>query len=110
MCMVRKSYCTNHSSSALMYVEASTTSAKTQSSFQGAQMPLEATIAADIPFSISRMQVHAAWLADTANISGYEQTGCTQSMFANRLSWTYDFRGPSKSVDTGELGQQAEKA
>lgn len=24
-------------------------------------------------------------------------------MFANRLSWTYDFRGPSKAVDTGEL-------
>lgn len=22
-------------------------------------------------------------------------------MFANRLSWTYDFRGPSKAVDTG---------
>ena len=47
------------------------------------------------------LQVHAAWLADVPNITGYEQTGCTQSMFANRLSWTYDFRGPSKAVDTG---------
>jgi hypothetical protein len=31
----------------------------------------------------------------------YEQTGCAGSMFANRLSFTYDFRGPSKTVDTG---------
>ena len=34
---------------------------------------------------------------------GYEQTGCAQSMFANRLSWWFDFRGPSKCVDTGKL-------
>ena len=46
-------------------------------------------------------EVHAGWLADIPNITGYEQTGCTQSMFANRLSWWYDFRGPSKAVDTG---------
>ena len=35
--------------------------------------------------------------------AGYEQTGCAQSMFANRLSWWFDFRGPSKCIDTGEL-------
>ena len=46
-------------------------------------------------------EVHAQWLADVDNITGYEQTGCTMSMFANRLSFTYDFRGPSKAVDTG---------
>lgn len=23
-------------------------------------------------------------------------------MFANRLSWTFDFRGPSKAIDTGD--------
>ena len=34
--------------------------------------------------------------------AGYEQTGCAQSMFANRLSWWFDFRGPSKCIDTGE--------
>jgi hypothetical protein len=33
--------------------------------------------------------------------AGYEQTGCAQSMFANRLSWYFDFRSPSKCIDTG---------
>ena len=46
-------------------------------------------------------EVHALWLGDINNITGYEQTGCTMSMFANRLSFTYDFKGPSKAVDTG---------
>ena len=46
-------------------------------------------------------EVHALWLGDVNNITGYEQTGCTMSMFANRLSFTYDFKGPSKAVDTG---------
>jgi hypothetical protein len=41
------------------------------------------------------------WLSDTNNITGYEQTGCTLSMFANRLSFFFDFKGPSKAVDTG---------
>ena len=36
-----------------------------------------------------------------ARHAGYEQTGCAQSMFANRLSWYFDFRGPSKCIDTG---------
>ena len=36
--------------------------------------------------------------------TGYEQTGCAQSMFPNRLSWWFDFRGPSKCIDTGEPG------
>ena len=46
-------------------------------------------------------ELHAQWLSDIAGITGYEQTGCTLSMFANRLSFTFDFRGPSKAVDTG---------
>ena len=46
-------------------------------------------------------EVHALWLGDVNNITGYEQTGCTMSMFANRLSFTYDFKGPSKAIDTG---------
>jgi hypothetical protein len=46
-------------------------------------------------------EVHALWLGDINNITGYEQTGCVMSMFANRLSFTYDFKGPSKAVDTG---------
>eukprot|EP00884_Botryococcus_braunii_P011836 jgi/Botrbrau1/20653/Bobra.113_1s0077.1 len=43
---------------------------------------------------------HAMWLDDIPNISGYEQTGCASSMLANRLSWFFDFQGPSKVVDT----------
>jgi fatty acid synthase len=45
--------------------------------------------------------VHAQWLADVDSVTGYEQTGCAASMFANRLSWFYNFKGPSKIVDTG---------
>ncbi|CAK0786732.1 hypothetical protein CVIRNUC_009946 [Coccomyxa viridis] len=45
-------------------------------------------------------ETHAQWLGDIDSISGYEQTGCAQSMFANRLSWWFDFRGPSKCIDT----------
>lgn len=48
-------------------------------------------------------EVHALWLGDVRNITGYEQTGCTMSMMANRLSFFYGFKGPSKAVDTGEI-------
>lgn len=51
-------------------------------------------------------EVHAMWLSDYNNITGYEQTGCTLSMFANRLSFFFDFKGPSKAVDTGALALQ----
>jgi hypothetical protein len=47
-------------------------------------------------------EMHATWIKDIPTITGYEQTGCVQSMFANRLSWWFDFRGPSKCVDTGK--------
>src|SRR6266702_3285461 len=33
-------------------------------------------------------------------ITGYENTGCAKSMFANRLSFFFDFRGPSLTIDT----------
>ncbi|CAK0731645.1 hypothetical protein CVIRNUC_000023 [Coccomyxa viridis] len=45
-------------------------------------------------------EIHAQWLANVNEITGYEQTGCTLSMFANRLSFSFDFQGPSKAVDT----------
>ena len=50
-------------------------------------------------------EVHAMWLSDYNSITGYEQTGCTLSMFANRLSFFFNFKGPSKAVDTGALQQ-----
>ena len=37
-------------------------------------------------------EAHDAWSHDMDNIVGYEMTGCTRSMFANRLSYTFDLR------------------
>lgn len=45
-------------------------------------------------------QAHQLWLSNADDITGYEHTGCSASMFANRLSWTFDLRGPSKCIDT----------
>ncbi len=36
---------------------------------------------------------HEAWTSDVDSISGYEMTGCTSSMTANRLSYFFDFKG-----------------
>jgi fatty acid synthase len=37
---------------------------------------------------------------DADQIVGYTLTGCTRSMFANRISFFFDLRGPSLAVDT----------
>ena len=37
---------------------------------------------------------------DGTGISGYENTGCCFTMFANRVSFHFDFHGPSLSIDT----------
>lgn len=37
---------------------------------------------------------------DIPNVSGYAITGCSRSMFANRISYTFDFKGPSYAIDT----------
>jgi len=34
------------------------------------------------------------------SITGYENSGCSLSMFSNRLSFYYDFHGPSHTIDT----------
>ena len=41
----------------------------------------------------SASESHDAWTADADRVTGYEMTGCTRSMFANRLSYFFDFRG-----------------
>jgi len=41
----------------------------------------------------SASEAHDAWTADADRVTGYEMTGCTRSMFANRLSYFFDFRG-----------------
>jgi acyl transferase domain-containing protein len=41
----------------------------------------------------SASESHEAWSNDPEKIVGYEMTGCTRSMFANRLSFFFDFKG-----------------
>ena len=43
----------------------------------------------------SASESHDAWSGDPDNIVGYEMTGCTRSMFANRISYFFDFKGES---------------
>lgn len=44
--------------------------------------------------------LHKVLLRDIRNITGYENTGCSHSMFANRVSFYFDLLGPSLTVDT----------
>ncbi|CAF1407326.1 unnamed protein product [Didymodactylos carnosus] len=41
-----------------------------------------------------------AFSNDPETLEGYSMTGCATSMFANRLSYFFDFKGPSYTVDT----------
>ncbi|XP_043288036.1 fatty acid synthase [Venturia canescens] len=40
------------------------------------------------------------WTADPDKVNGYGLTGCCRAMFPNRLSYTFDLKGPSFAVDT----------
>ncbi|XP_049273436.1 fatty acid synthase-like [Rhipicephalus sanguineus] len=42
----------------------------------------------------------AAFTADPDKIDGYNMLGGARAMFANRISYSFDFRGPSMIVDT----------
>ncbi|KAI1291794.1 Fatty acid synthase [Halotydeus destructor] len=48
---------------------------------------------------VSVSEVEAALTKDTS-VSGYALAGCTRSMFANRISFTFNFQGPSLTLDT----------
>ncbi|GMS81309.1 hypothetical protein PENTCL1PPCAC_3484, partial [Pristionchus entomophagus] len=48
----------------------------------------------------SHSETHDVISSDPETVNGYGLTGCTRSMFSNRISFTFDFRGPSFSVDT----------
>lgn len=41
----------------------------------------------------SASECHEAWSCDPETTVGYSMTGCTRSMFANRLSYFFDFKG-----------------
>lgn len=40
------------------------------------------------------------WTSDPEKINGYGLTGCCRAMFPNRVSYTFDFNGPSYAIDT----------
>ncbi|XP_063931279.1 fatty acid synthase [Zophobas morio] len=40
------------------------------------------------------------WTRDPDQVNGYGLTGCCRAMFANRVSYTFDFNGPSYAIDT----------
>ncbi|XP_022181593.1 fatty acid synthase-like [Myzus persicae] len=44
------------------------------------------------------------WSADPTRINGYEFLGCTRTMFPNRISYSFDLKGPSYAVDSGSSG------
>lgn len=41
----------------------------------------------------SASEAHETWAVDPQKTVGYSMTGCTRSMFANRLSYFFDFKG-----------------
>lgn len=45
-------------------------------------------------------EVEEGLAQDVSKVSGYALTGCSRSMFANRISFTFDFQGPSYAMDT----------
>nr|WLW11093.1 fatty acid synthase 1 [Sitodiplosis mosellana] len=49
---------------------------------------------------VSNSEVEQYWCADPDRVNGYGLTGCARAMFSNRLSFTFDFKGPSYACDT----------
>jgi fatty acid synthase, animal type len=49
---------------------------------------------------VSTSEVEQYWCSDPSLVNGYGLTGCARAMFPNRISFTFDFTGPSYAVDT----------
>ncbi|KAH8325813.1 hypothetical protein KR067_008335, partial [Drosophila pandora] len=49
---------------------------------------------------VSNSETEQHWCSDPDRVNGYGLTGCARAMFANRISFTFDFKGPSYSIDT----------
>lgn len=49
---------------------------------------------------VSNSETEQYWCGDPDLVNGYGLTGCARAMFANRLSFTFDLKGPSYAVDT----------
>ncbi|XP_054742931.1 fatty acid synthase [Anastrepha obliqua] len=49
---------------------------------------------------VSNSETEAHWTENADRVNGYGLTGCARAMFANRISYTFDLKGPSFAVDT----------
>ncbi|CAL1537406.1 unnamed protein product [Lymnaea stagnalis] len=49
---------------------------------------------------VSQSDASDAWSADAETLIGYTMPGCCRAMFANRISFFFDLKGPSYAVDT----------
>ncbi|XP_047360366.1 fatty acid synthase-like [Vespa velutina] len=49
---------------------------------------------------VSSSESDEYWTKDPETVNGYGLTGCCRAMFSNRISYTFDFQGPSYAVDT----------
>ncbi|XP_028825311.1 fatty acid synthase [Denticeps clupeoides] len=49
---------------------------------------------------VSGSEAGEAFSKDPEELLGYSMTGCQRAMFANRLSYFFDFNGPSTAIDT----------
>ncbi|XP_030061052.1 fatty acid synthase [Microcaecilia unicolor] len=49
---------------------------------------------------VSGSEAGEAFSRDPEELLGYSMTGCQRAMFANRLSYFFDFKGPSLAIDT----------
>ncbi|KAJ1529566.1 hypothetical protein ONE63_006337 [Megalurothrips usitatus] len=49
---------------------------------------------------VSSSESDEYWTQDPDRVNGYGLTGCCRAMFPNRLSYTFDFNGPSYAIDT----------
>lgn len=49
---------------------------------------------------VSASESDEFWTMDPDKVNGYGLTGCCRAMFPNRISYTFDFTGPSYAIDT----------
>ncbi|CAB3365146.1 Hypothetical predicted protein [Cloeon dipterum] len=49
---------------------------------------------------VSASESDEFWTSDPEQVNGYGLTGCCRAMFPNRISYTFDFSGPSYAIDT----------
>lgn len=49
---------------------------------------------------VSNSETEQYWCMDDEKVNGYGLTGCAKAMFANRISFTFDLKGPSYAIDT----------